>query len=92
MTEPRYKAHVPVEQYGFIEIIGEDRDDIIGEYLSVKQAFSEDAGLSTVEWTKLRNSYLKTGTISGDPGDLEKLSKAQRYWVNETKNAFKASN
>lgn len=81
-------------EYGFIEVEYEpdqiltkkQRDDLIYIHDSVKLAVNDKEGLNTIDWAQARNKMLETGEF--DP-NLE-LSKAQRFWVNETKNALRA--
>lgn len=63
-------------------------EDAVAAYKALKLDWEGGEGLPQADWCKLRDSYLATGQMEGDPGELEKLSKAQAYWVNETKKAF----
>lgn len=81
---------IPTDQYAYIEL------EL--EYASVEEAFvdherllklhSDGAGLDTREWKKVREHMLATGEC--DPELNERMSKAQRWWINETKLAYRA--
>lgn len=86
----KYQLHVPVEQYGFIaaEVEG-TAEEAVKEYKAVQKAWFLEGEMPAREWCQLRDSFYATGKMGGDPGILGKLSMAQQYWVNETKNAIK---
>ncbi len=74
----KYLCHVPTESYGFISVeLDGDADEAVEAYKELQAA-----------WNALRDNYLLTGQMDGDPGELEKLSPQQKYWVNETKKAL----
>ena len=79
----KYTAHIPSEQYGFIEIEGENRDDVIQEYFAIKSIFEDREGHNQNEWAKIRRNFLNTGELSVE--DFENCNKAQRYFINEVK-------
>lgn len=81
---------LPLDQYAYLDVPFEGTsDEALLEYKRLKSQFEGNGGLPQKEWVKLRRDYLNNGDMEGDPGDLDKLSLAQRYWVNETKKAFK---
>lgn len=45
-------------------------------------------GLDARTWKKVRETMLNTGQC--DPNLMEEMSKAQRFWINETKLALRA--
>lgn len=81
---------IPTVQYGYVELEM--------EYESAEQAFIDHerlakmhesgVGLSAREWAQVRNDMLNTGECN--PETIERMNKAQRYWVNETKLALRA--
>jgi hypothetical protein len=81
------KLHIPTEQYGFVEVEYEG-DDPVTEYWSIANMVKETEGYNVTEWAKIRNNYMKTGEIH--PDLIQGASRAQKHWINETKNAFKA--
>lgn len=79
---------IPLEQYSYIEYTK--------DYESIQEALDEhtlivakyaDPGLPTREWAQARNKMMATGEF--DP-NTEGLSKAQRYFINEAKLAFRS--
>lgn len=89
----KYTSHVPTEQYGYLSVETEGTaQDAVDAYKELQEAWKGGTGegLPLKEWCTLRNKYLETGVMEGDPGDLKKLSKAQAWWVNETKKALSA--
>ena len=78
-------------EYGFIEVENEDElsfEDIVWAHDQLKLAFKDKEGHNTNDWAKIRNRYLLKNEI--EPEDVEGASKAQRYWINETKKGFKS--
>lgn len=71
-------SHIEYEVEGTVEEI----EAVYQEVMTDKQ------GYNTREWAKIRNDYMKTGEIH--PDLLEGMSKAQKFVINEIKNAFKA--
>lgn len=81
---------IPTDQYAYIEL------NI--EYNSVEEAFidherllklhEQGPGLDAREWKKAREHMLNTGEC--DPEQIERMNKAQRWWINETKLALRA--
>lgn len=79
---------VPLDQFAYIEFEQ--------EYDNAQEAIAHNAelvkmkdqvGLPEREWAKVRNQMLQTGEF--DP-NTEGLSKAQAYWVNQTKLALRS--
>lgn len=79
----KYKAHIPTEQYGFIEVEGDDRDEVVQEYFHIAGIFKDREGHNTREWARVRRDYLNEGKIEIE--DLEKCNKSQRFFINEVK-------
>jgi len=85
----KYTLHVPVEQYGFIQVDDiETREQAVAEYKMVNADF-QNQGLSEAEWKAILDDLLEDQSISGDPGSTELMSPAQRYVINEIKKSFK---
>lgn len=81
---------IPTEQYAYIEF-EKDYDNVeesMIDHVRLIKEYTEGAGLSVNDWAKVRNNMLKTGEV--DVNLLQDMNKAQRYWVNETKNALRA--
>ena len=79
---------VPLDQFAYIEF-EEDYDnpqEAIAHNAELVKMNSE-VGLPEREWAQVRNKMLQTGEF--DP-NIEGLSKAQAYWVNQTKLALRA--
>lgn len=85
---PKYKAHVPVEQYGFIEVESQNLDEVVDEYNRLKTVFEAKDGLNQLDWARVRNKYITTGEI--DVEVFEQLSRFQRSIINEVKKTFKS--
>lgn len=80
---------IPTEQYAYVEFTKEyeTEEDALAHNAELVAKFS-DPGLPQNEWAKLRNKMLVTGEF--DP-NIEGLSKAQRYFVNQLKLALRAN-
>lgn len=81
------KLHIPTEQYGFIEVEFE-HDDPVALYNDLSNQVKETEGYNINEWAKIRKSFLLTNEL--DPDIIAGANKAQRYWINETKNTLRA--
>ena len=82
---------IPTDQYAFIEIETEveDKQQAVDEYNELQiLANNNKEGLNTTEWARVRDNMLKTNEI--DPEIIETLSKAQEWWVNQTKLAIRS--
>lgn len=79
---------IPLEQYAYIEFTKEydSIEDALSDH-SVIVSKNLEPGLPLREWTQVRNRMFATG--EADP-NIEGLSKLQRYFINETKLAFRA--
>ena len=81
---------IPTDQYAYIELQL--------EYETVEEAFIDHerllklhesgVGLDAREWKKAREHMLSTGECN--PELLERMNKAQRYFINELKLAMRA--
>jgi hypothetical protein len=60
--------------------------DLVTTYHELKDLVNNEGGVSASEWKKIRTKMLKTGEF--DP-NTEGLSKAQLYWINQTKLAIR---
>jgi hypothetical protein len=86
------KAHVPVEQYGFIEVEGSDIADIVKKYKEVQYAFGAIASddLRERDFNKILDKYLMTNTMEADV--YEGLTVKQKECIQTLKRAFKRIN
>lgn len=82
---------IPTTTYGFIEIEMDydSPDEAIIDHDRLVKLY-EEAGIPPREWTKVRRQMLIDGTF--DPNLWEECSKAQRYWINETKKTLRDIN
>ena len=81
---------VPTCQYGYIEFEQEydSVEDGMADHKRITKLYEDQGSLTHREWVAIRNGMLATGEF--DPNLSDKLSAAQRYWVNETKLAMRA--
>ena len=79
---------IPTSQFAYVEFTKEyeSEEDALAHNAELVAKYA-DPGLPTKEWARLRNQFLVTG--EWDP-NVEGLSKAQMYWVNQTKLALRA--
>ena len=82
-----YKVHIPTMEYGFIEVSCETIEEALAEHDTIQNMVKEKDGLSASEWKKVRMTMLNTSEC--DPNIIEQMSKAQRYWINETKKTLR---
>lgn len=86
-----YTYQVKTGEYEYINgTIEGTAEEAVAAFRELKTAWEGGVGLPQREWCQLRDKYLSTGQMEGDPGILETLSAAQRWWVNETKKGFSA--
>ena len=78
---------IPLSQFAYVEFAKEyeNEEEAIAHNAELI-AIHEDAGLGVNEWAKVRRKMFSTGEF--DP-NIEGLSKAQRYFVNECKKALR---
>lgn len=83
----KFKAHVPVEQFGFIEAETDSVDEVIGVYRDIQVMFSPGKGLPHKQWCVWLDGYL-----NGKPGSVDEWSQmdaTQKATIQEIKKAFK---
>jgi hypothetical protein len=80
---------IPTTQFGYVEIEEEYdcAEDAIADHNRLVKCYHDGEGLPAREWTKVRATMLNTGEC--DPDLMERMSHAQRWWVNETKKALR---
>ena len=83
----KFKIHVPTTDYGFIEAEYDTIEEALAEHDRIINIIKEKDGLSVSEWKRVRMTMLKTAEF--DPNLLESLSKAQRFWINESKKTLR---
>lgn len=55
----KYKAHIPTEEYGFVEVESDDLVELRDEYAKVWSMFiGKNGGLNQLEWAKFRKAFL----------------------------------
>ena len=86
----KYTAHVPVEQYGFIEVEADSAEDVITEYRSIKRRYEGGAGIGVKALAKVLAEYCKTGSIVN--GHEYEFSAAEASLVNEVKKLLRKTN
>lgn len=77
------KVHIAIGEYEFVEFEAESPDEAVLKSLEIKETFNQE-GLEAGEWNEFVEEVL-SGTLSGDPEIIERLSKAQRYWYDVTR-------
>lgn len=88
----KYKAHIPTEQYGFMEVEADDLQEIVAEYARVQKAIGSHEGLNAKDWAQLRNRCFTNKEITMDDWETvqEKGDADQKKFINELKLAIKA--
>jgi hypothetical protein len=87
----KYLAHVPVEQYGFIEVQDETVEDVITAYKAVQEAWKGGTGLPAREFCTFMDTYLSTGK-PGSIDDWAVMDEKQKFVINEVKKCLKRIN
>jgi hypothetical protein len=84
------KHRIPTDQYAYIEFEEEcpSAEQALVRNAELVAAYS-DPGLPPREWVPLRRKMFETGQF--DP-EIEGLSKAQRYFINQCKLAIREIN
>lgn len=80
---------IPTEQYAYIEFNKEydSIDEAMAEHVELCSKYN-DPGLPEREWAQHRNKMFITGEFDVN---IEGLSKAQRYFINQCKLALRAT-
>lgn len=82
---------LPTSQFAYMEFeeeVANPQEAMINHNLYLSM-YSDKVGLDQNTWAKVRNNMLVTGQF--DPNLFDEMSKAQRFWVNETKKALRAN-
>lgn len=76
---------IPTTQYGYIELEMEyeSAEDAFIDHERLLKLHEGGTGMDAREWKRTREHMLTTGEC--DPEAMERMNKAQRWWVNETK-------
>ena len=84
------KLHIPTEEYGFVEVEvdAESIEDAVSKYSVALSARGGGEGLKVHEWAQVRDNYLNTGGEI-DLETWERMSKAQRWFINEIKKVLR---
>ena len=89
-----HKLRVPTpDPFAFIEFeFPGTAEEAIDEYRRLTVAVKENGGLADADWRAVLDDFLDDGSISGDPGSIEKMNSAQRWCINEVKKGLKRLN
>lgn len=81
---------IPTTQYGYIELEleYETSEEAVLDHDRLQSMYMGGAGLNVHEWKKVRETMLSVGEC--DPNIMDKMNKAQRWWINEAKLALRA--
>lgn len=81
---------IPTTQYGYIELEEEvsNPQEAVDNHKQYCKLYEEKGGLSVNDWAKVRNNMLITGECN--PDTIQEMNTAQRWFVNELKNALRA--
>ena len=87
------RIRIPTTEYAFIELETDLADDmshrdIVEMHDFYQNLVKDKEGLNQLEWAKVRNNFILNNII--DEEDYNKLSKAQRYVINEVKLATRS--
>ena len=75
------------EQFAYIEVEVEGtREEIINQYQDFTEGVHGGFGLERLEFNKILDNYLKSGTILS--GEYEQLSSTQQNIIQEIKKSF----
>ena len=82
------KLHIATREYCFIEVeIEGTEEEIVQTNDRLSNLVNDKSELSASDWKKARMTMLLKGEF--DPNDGEQLSKAQQYFINQAKLAFR---
>lgn len=81
---------IPTTQYGYLEMEMEYNtpEEAFIDHDRLLKLFEGGVGLDVHEWKKVREHMLSTGEC--DPEAIQRMNKAQRWWINETKLGLRA--
>lgn len=84
------KIHIATKEYCFIEFETEveSMEESLIAYDKFMLLLNDKEGLNTKDWARVRNNFILNNEI--DEEDYNKLSKAQRYVINEVKIAVRS--
>ena len=83
------KQHIKTGDYMFIEFDNEYEsvEDSFVDHARLQKKWS-DPGLEGRNWVRVRNHMIKT--CECDPADIEQMSHAQKWFINEAKLALRS--
>lgn len=86
------KQRIPTTQFGFIELDMEyeSAQEAIDDHTVLFKMYQYGTGLPATEWTKCRKHMLTTGEC--DPEQIDRMNKAQRFFINECKKTLRDIN
>lgn len=86
----RVIQRIPTTQFAYIELEMEVESEVeaFSKHEELLKMYVEGVGLNPSEWKKAKIHMLNTGEF--DLNLFESMTKAQRYWVNQTKLALRA--
>lgn len=89
-TKMKITHRIPTSQYAYVEFEEEVEsvEDGIINHRYYHAMYEDKAGLNQNKWAEVRRTMLETGQF--DPNLWEELSKAQKFWINETKKTLRS--
>lgn len=86
----KYSIHVPVEQYGFIQVDDiPSREEAIIEYKCLSSEYKDGTGMPRNEFNEILEMVILGKSIANDPGIIDGMSAVQKFVLNETKKLYK---
>lgn len=85
----KYKVHIAVGQYEFVEVDYDSPEEARQGYEEVKKAFSEPQNipsLATKDWQRVLDAYLVENRVEEE--DYTRMSDKQRLLINEIKKSL----
>ena len=81
---------IPTSQFAYIEFTQkhENVEEAMDEHKRVASLYTSESQLTKGEWVAVRNRMLVDGNV--DVNLLDRMSTAERWWINQTKLALRA--
>lgn len=87
MEKNKFKAHIEIGQYQFVEFEDETLQGLLEKTLEVKTIFNQKDGLKTQDWNSALDEYLSKNTLHSET--YANMNEWQKTIIQEIKRSAK---